>query len=676
MKTAVAVALACAVGCSRSASEPVANAGSPAAPTTQMVLGAMARLAGAVPDPEKLTAWARNIDRGQATVDAYIDELLAQGRFAHDIVPALVFGPYASVRNYFALPSAFVLKKSVNGTLYLRSECSPSDTVIVRPWWDLASEIRVCPDAYKPDVWTVDPEHTAYKAQTVLACDSQIGSPELETAAVCGCGPNLIRCVRDSAQYDEFNRSLLAEVNDTTAYVVDHDLPMSRLFTDEATFRDRNAELYYRRQKIGALELTDIPGELASIDQWPQTGAWAPRPEVSAGQHAGLLTAPQVLHSQPDRRQRQRGYYELMWCNLKNSFGASTHTVLEINANGNNFFAHDSWERLAHTPLCTNCHARLDYGFQFFLGYPDSRASTHYVPSLVRSGSGPLYAENIDDPRGEAPLTPQAFAQKAVGEPEFASCMTDHFVEYVLGDRATSEDIDAITTAVTKTGTFKAVMRVALQRYAARWKTAARAAAMTPVVAMTATGDQLSVTPPLRKILDDRCVDCHDGPAFDADADHQDKPVDLRGPMLPRALVVRMADQVSFHMMPKDQPLPDDMRDELVRMLVASLWAEPAARAEALDYYLGRSRALPAQQLDNALHAVDTAAGAATPAPWGALERAISPEQATLTPGFLAVTALEALRACATSAAGKPDALAACLERSTSLDALSRSPAP
>jgi hypothetical protein len=184
------------------------------------------------------------------------------------------------------------------------------------------------------------------------------------------------------------------------------------------------------------------------------------------------------------------------------------------------------------------------------------------------------------------------------------------------------------------------------------------------------------VTPALRKLLDDHCVDCHDGPAFDPDADHQDKPVDLRGATLPRALVVRMTDQVSYHMMPKDQALPAATREELVHLFVASLWSEPAQRAEALQYYLGRSRALPAHQLDNALHAVDTAAGATPGVQWGALERAIDPEQATLTPGFLAVTALEALRACTQAAAGKPEAVAACLERATSLDMLSRSPAP
>ena len=101
-----------------------------------------------------------------------------------------------------------------------------------------------------------------------------------------------------------------------------------------------------------------------------------PREELTEGQHAGVLTAPQILHFVPDRRQRMRLYYDIMWCGIRNAFGASTEKVLALNSSSANIaFVHESWERLARTELCTNCHARMDYGFQFFLGFPDSRAS-------------------------------------------------------------------------------------------------------------------------------------------------------------------------------------------------------------------------------------------------------------------------------------------------------------
>ncbi len=663
-----------AAACSSAASEPQATT-----PTEETValLGSMATLVGVVADPPHLTKWARKIDSGETPLASYIDELLASDRFAGEVVPALVFGAYVNVRNYFALPLEFVLKRSaeINAPFYLRAPCSPTEAVAVHPWWDLSAEVRVCPDAYRPDKWTMAAHEHTYRTRTVLTCDSQIGSPELETSSLCGCGPNLIRCLRDEQQYQQFSASMMKEVKQTTAYVVQHDLPMASLFTETATFRDRNVELYYRRQKINALEIKDVETELADLDAWPRDGKWAARNEVSRGQHAGLLTAPQILHWLPDRRQRQRAYYEVLWCNLRNSFGATTSKVLEINT-GNNSFATDSWQKLAHTDLCTNCHARLDYGFQFFMGYPDSRASTHFNPALASTASGPLYGTDIADHRGEAPLTPVGFAKLATGQPDFKACMAHHFVSYVLGERATADDVRAIEAAVEHTGTFKPPMKIALERYADRHRQEAlattTAAPAKAAAARTGAKGSVVVSAALRTKLDAFCTDCHDEAPYTDNPDGDDRPYDLRGAELPRALVVQMTDQVAFAMMPKDQTLAPHAREELVRLLIGSLWTAPAARTEAERHYLGRSRGLPAHQLDNAIHAIDQIAGARSDIQWGAIERAIWSDQMTITPGYLAVTGIEALRACARSAQGRSAELDACLLRATAVHALSR----
>lgn len=631
--------------------------------TTAELLGAMAMLTGHVPEPAWLDEWNRKIHASPAALDRYIDELLANERFANEIIPSLVFGSFVNVRNYYAVPSAFVLKQDdPKDPLYLRSPCAVSDAVRVQPWWDLESEVRVCPDAYRPKKWTLDAGEHSYRTPTVLACDSQVGSPEAETHPLCGCGPNLIRCMRDEDQYNELNISLMEEVKRTAAYVVERDLPMSTLFTANATFRDRAAELYYRRQKIGALQIERVAAELADLDAWPEDGTWAPRHEVRPGQHAGVLTAPQILHWLPDRRQRQRAYYEIMWCSLKNTFGATTQKVLEINASGNNFFAHDSWKQLAHTELCTTCHARLDYGFQFFLGYPDSRASTHFVPSLHGSGTGPLYGSDIGDLRGHAELTPAAFAGLATTQPEFATCMTNQFVSYVLGDRGTPDDTRAVAVAVATDGTFKSAMRAALHRYAAkRFVAEPKPAepALSPMPQLRATARN-TPEPRLRAALDERCSECHA---------HGDD-IDLTREPLPRELLVRMADQVASGLMPKDQLLEPQVREDLVGLLIDALALDPAAAAEARRYYLGRRRGIPAHQIDNALATIHHIAGASSEIHWGALERGIWSEQATITPGFIAVSALDALRACARASVG----LEECLLDATSLPVLSRQP--
>jgi hypothetical protein len=680
------------------------------------MLEAMAALAGVVAEPARVAEWAQKLDGGQAQLGAYIDELLASERFSAAVVPALVFGAYVNVRNYYALPSAFVLKRPTDpgAPLYLRAPCTAAEGVAVRPWWSPGTEIKVCPDAYRPDKWTMTASEHSYKTRAVLTCDSQVGSPELETSPLCGCGPSLIRCLRDDEQYEEINRSLMEEVKRTTAYVVEHDLPMATLFTTNSTFRDRNVELYYRRQKIGALERTRVQRDLDGLEDWPEAGKWAPREELRPGQHAGVLTAPQILHWLPDQRQRQRAYYEILWCNLRNSFGATTHKVLELNANGNNFFVHDSWQRLAHTELCMNCHARLDYGSQFFGGYPDSRASTHYNPALQSAASGPLYGQNIYDPRGEAPLTPIGFAKLATEQRDFRGCMTNHFVSYVLGERATADDQRAIDNAVGQTGTFKAAMKVALERYADRWHAEVRtgasgaagaaggagagaaggAGAGGAVPGHVAAGSSaaagsnagsgagsgvvaaLPVGPALRKQLDQLCTDCHDSAPYSDSADSDDVPFGFKPGVLPRPLLVSMADRVAFGTMPKDGELDPQARAAFVDLLIEVLWTDPAARAEARRHYLGRARGLPAQQIDNALYAIDRVAGAPSELSWGALERAIWSDQSTITPGFVATAGLEALRACARATAGGKGSLEDCLTRATSLKVLSRWPAP
>jgi hypothetical protein len=97
---------------------------------------------------------------------------------------------------------------------------------------------------------------------------------------------------------------------------------------------------------------------------------------------------------------------------------------------------------------------------------------------------------------------------------------------------------------------------------------------------------------------------------------------------------------------------------------------------EARRYYLGRARGLPAHQIDNALYEIDHVAGASSDIAWGALERGIWSDQSTITPGFLALTGLEAVRACARGAKVRSGTFEDCLFRAASLNVLSRWPAP
>lgn len=180
----------------------------------------------------------------------------------------------------------------------------------------------------------------------------------------------------------------------------------------------------------------------------------------------------------------------------------------------------------------------------------------------------------------------------------------------------------------------------------------------------------------LRAQLDQHCVECHDEAPYTDHADSDDLPYDLTGSELPRPLLVSMTDQVAFAMMPKDQALDPQAREDLVILLIDTLWTDPAALLEARRYYLGTARGLPAHQIDNAIYAIDHLARAPSEIDWGALERGIWSDQSTITPGFLAIAGLEAVRACAHAMEARSGTLEDCLRQAASLESLSRWPVP
>jgi len=647
------------------------------APAARELVAALSSLTGGSLTEAEIDRWTTRlrVDAGQA--DQLIDTLLDRPQLGRELLPTLLFGTYLNVRDYYALPTGFIMQQTdepdASGHIvyYIRKPCPSSEAVPVHPWWEPETEVLVCPDAYRPERWRIRSEKTGFHSSSVLSCDSQVGSPENEVSPQCGCGPALIRCVRDQSHYLELHESMKREVERTVEYVVAHDLPIEELFTGNATFRDRNMELYYRRQKIGSQQIADPTPVLAGLDSWPVDGKWAQREEVAPGQHAGVLTAPQLLHWNPDRRQRQRAIFEMMWCEGRNSFGATTRQVLELNRHSANLaFVHDSWRRLAQTPICTGCHARLDYGFQFFYGYPDSRASLHYVPELALPGKGPFYGNDISDLRGEATLTPNGFAEMAVKQPEFARCMTRQLVNHVLGPEAPVADHDAVRADLQKRHLFKSALRVALRRFVARWNAEPPAApppSPPPEKVAAAKPGTVAINPALRAQLDRFCTDCHNQVPFVNSSVSVGKAFDLTGATLARELVVRMTDHVAYGKMPK---LPVEMtqaeRDTMVGSLIDHLWSDPTARAEAADYYQHQDRGLPVEPIDSAFRMVQRSSADTLPdesgdgsseadgdtavqsPSWGLLERGLWIDQASFTPGFAAEIGLEALRVCRT----------------------------
>lgn len=659
------------VGCKNEAKKEPIEEKRPKPPSDTRVLvdTLFAIASGAVPE-DASARWTERIESGKATKAQLVDELIRSPRLGRDVLPSLIFGPYLNVLNYYALPSGYVLQKTEPDdegkfVYYLRRPCKLAEAVEVHPWWDLRREVLVCPDSYRPKRWAMAPKEHAYKSEMPLSCDSQVGSPEKERSPLCGCGPNLIRCLKDFSAYKRMHSSMKEEIEQTTAHVVENDLPMRTLFTANATFRDRNVEYLYRRRRIGSLSIAEVKPLIEELAAWPIDGKWAKRTDLSPGQHAGVLTASQILHWLPDRRQRQRGFFEILWCKTGAGFGATTERVLEVSKTGNLAFVHETWKRLAKLEYCTDCHARMDYGFQFFMGYPDSRASTHFVPSAQLKGTGPLYGDDIEDHRGDGPLTPLGFAELATAQPEFAQCMSRKITEYVLADRAEQADHEAVLSTVQKEGTFRSAMKTALFRMVARWDADPTPPKRTTEVVSAAPGDEVRLSVDLREMVKEHCVECHITEKFVDPSETFGRAFDLRSETLPRALVLRMADQVAFGRMPKAPAhLSNADRGRFVRALIDNLFADPAARRDARTYYLGKMEGLPVHQVDAAIDAIESAADGVGGIDWGLLERGIYMEQSTYSPGYAATTALQALRACKRAGA-KGDALEACVDRAT-----------
>jgi hypothetical protein len=646
----VALAAGCGPGPRSPTAEPLPD------PALLRALSVLAT--GVAPPPAELDRTRARMSGGALTVAGYIDELLASPRFASDVAPLIMLRQLLS-QDAFAAPEGYVLK-STGGprpVYYLYTACRPDDAVAVTPWWSLiegrTETVAVCPDSYRPQQWIAQ----VRKGEPEVSCLSEYGG-FYEEGSRCGCGPSLIRCFDSAARQKVVVDSLRDELRRTVEHNVRGELPIEGIFTSNETFRDRHAELVMRSYTIENARDVRPEAALRELAAWPAGGAWAPRADLAPGQNAGILTAPHVAHFTLDRRQRMTAIYDALWCIEADSVGATPETLLSITG-ADLQLKNDGWKELAARPICTNCHARLDYGFQFFLGFPNGNLHAYFKPELQRSGRGPLYMRDIDDPRGEAELTPQGFARLAVAQPEFRRCVARNFVEYVLGDRVTPAEVDAVEAAIRPGATSaRALMRASLQALVAAWaqggppaeaaprpETAAAGAGTEATAASRGARPAVAMTEGLRAQLATHCLDCHE---------HQPNRPDFAAQQLERRTAVDALSAVAFGSMPKDRPLAEPARTQLIDALVATLWTGADAVA-ARSYFVGGMAALPAYRPEIAFELIHHGAGArdaASPASspaWRMIENAVRPNVQQVTPGLVTVTTLEAIAACRTS---------------------------
>jgi hypothetical protein len=573
------------------------------------------------------------------SVEAFVDELLARPELGEEVAPRLVVGPGAM--NTSAELSDFWVLKKTDSTLgpvyYLREPCSPAKAEKVHPWWDLASTVLVCPDSHQP---------TRLVGEKGWRCGSHAMNPM--RSDYCGCGPNLATCQRDRAQYDELVQSLQREVRATVADVVRRDLPLERVFSRQETVRDRMAETAYQRWRVLAGEIAQMP----DLSAWPKDGVLAPRVESFEGQHAGVLTTPQMVMNSDVPRARLRDLYAIMWCQDPGSINVETETILSLGAT--DLRLGDGWRKLAAMPVCTNCHARLDYGMQFFPGFPTMYNAPGPVPvPASATADGPFYGRDIDDLRATTKRTPRDFMRVAVKQREFEQCMVRRVTDHVFGGAPPPEAKAEVLAALRERGTLRAMMRVALLGLAKRWTASEKGPHDEAQQRAQAQGGKDSPTvgidAPLRARLDASCTHCH-----------AKEGSDFRPSELPRPLVGKMLGEVAFGRMPKDfVGMPQEERTALVTGLATALFPDAERRAVALRFFTRADRPPPAHWPVAARQAIaQRSGGTSADAPFGDTgER--------YTPDFVISGAFQALQACE-AAKLQGDARRDCIRRATS----------
>jgi hypothetical protein len=181
------------------------------------------------------------------------------------------------------------------------------------------------------------------------------------------------------------------------------------------------------------------------------------------------------------------------------------------------------------------------------------------------------------------------------------------------------------------------MMRAALHQLVAQWPRLDGAGAQQVAASEPPSTGEVTVTAAVRRQIDARCADCHDG----SDANVPD----FSKPSLPRDQALRMLDAVAFGTMPKNRPLASPERAELIEPMIAAMWAGGDAVA-ARGYYVDRMLALPAYRPEVTWGLVHQRAGATEAIPWRAIEMSTRPSASQASPGFLTQTALDAIAAC------------------------------
>jgi hypothetical protein len=195
----------------------------------------------------------------------------------------------------------------------------------------------------------------AFDAQEaeVSANGAECGKSEGFADTTCGCGPNLIYCIpRDVESW--IQDAFVEDVNRRVRYVIENDLPYTKLFTSRVAFVNGPIVRYWKSLAHfpGGVSNTPVPVQLESLpdletwqrgeDDWVQI-------ELPEG-HAGILTSPAWLLRFQTNRGRASQFYTKFLCAPLKAQGILSTSDAAIQAEPN----------LQEKAGCNICHAVLE----------------------------------------------------------------------------------------------------------------------------------------------------------------------------------------------------------------------------------------------------------------------------------------------------------------------------
>ena len=509
----------------------------------------------------------------------YIGELLATPEAAQlaERVLRLDLGGMRAIKTMGVLQHVEVQGEKI---YYVHKPCERGDAVQVKPWWDLSRSVLVCRDSYRPEVFGDD---------TGALCTGHFGSP-LMPASPCGCGPNLIRC-GDSKTIEQLQSAVASEHKGTISYIVANDLPVQIIFSANESFRNGLAEFVYQRGRIETREITSLE-EVPAWSSWPEKGKWAPRHESRKGQHAGITTNNYFTQSADSVRLKMVDLFNPLWCDIVQSSGVSTDSLLDLtfHAETVNFRSQTNPNDLASREGCSSCHARMDYGAQFYSGMQWSHVATHYDPRRQLDTPGPMYLLDIKDPRGTVKKrNPASFIQLALAQPEFPACIAQDFATHVFGKvgNRNSELIGELEQLVRKQSSYRVLFRRILEFYTDKRFAEMSAAGADPTRVTTGGG----VTGGVVAMVDEHCSSCHD-----ADDPRPPGLIAKHGAGWCKAMGARCPD-IALEMlvplandrMPQNEPMGYVERVAMIKELAAYVWPDPKQRDTSLRFFTAQA---------------------------------------------------------------------------------------